>query len=319
MHDFTVIVLPGAFASSVTLTLDILTTAATLAPQLGLPAPRWRLCSPGRSPVQLGPLLQLRTHGLPRAADGKSCWIVPGLGVTDSDAISKRLAHADVPPVARALRRHVAAGGHVAASCASVFLLQHAGLLERQRVTTTWWLAAALQQQVPSCTVDPDRMVIDDPPLITAGAALGHTDLMVYLLRKRFGPALVEAVCRALLLDRRQLQSPYMIPAMIAPGNALVAKLTSYIAACLPEAVDVGRLAVHAGMSPRTLSRQLNKATGHGPLHLIRSVQLNRARALLESSGLSVESVAEQVGYGDATALRRLLRRRLNATPRQLR
>lgn len=319
MHDFTVIVLPGAFSSSVALTLDILATAARLAPRLQLPAPRWRLCSPGPSPVQLGPQLQLRTLALPRATDANSCWIVPGLGSADPDALAGRLAQADIPAVTRALRRHVGAGGQVAASCASVFLLQQAGLLKQQRVTTSWWLAPTLQRLAPDCKVDPDQMVIDDPPLITAGAALGHTDLMLYLLRARFGPALVDAVCRALLLDRRQLQSPYMVPAMMAQGSPLVAALTAHIAASLPNALDVGALAAHAGMSVRTLSRQLSKVTGHGPLHLIRSVQLNRARALLENSRLSVESVAEQVGYRDPTALRRLLRRRLNATPRQLR
>ncbi|WGV19348.1 helix-turn-helix domain-containing protein [Pseudomonas putida] len=48
-------------------------------------------------------------------------------------------------------------------------------------------------------------------------------------------------------------------------------------------------------------------------------MQLHKARALLESGDYSVEAVSAQVGYQDATALRRLMRRLLNATPRQLR
>ncbi|TGY31614.1 GlxA family transcriptional regulator [Stenotrophomonas maltophilia] len=319
MQDFTVIVLPGAFASSVALTVDMLSTAATLAPRLGVPAPRWQICSATRGPVRLGEHLQLRAHPLPRAPDGNACWIVPGLGVDDPQAIAARLAGADVPRVLRALRAHAAAGGRLAASCASVFLLQAAGLLAQRRVTTTWWLAAALQRLEPACQVDADHMVIDDGPVTTAGAALGHSDLMLHLLRQRFGPALAGAVARALLLDRRQLQSPFMVPAMMAQGNALIAALTAHVEAHLPTAVTVGDLAHHMGMSTRTLSRQVTRATGHGPLHLIRSVQLNRARALLQNSRYSVEAVAEQVGYGDPTALRRLLRQRLNATPRQLR
>ncbi|WP_411849636.1 GlxA family transcriptional regulator [Stenotrophomonas sp. LGBM10] len=319
MQDFTIIVLPGAFASSVALSVDMLSTAATLAPRLGLPAPRWQICSATRGPVRLGEHLQLRAQPLPRAPDGNACWIVPGLGVEDPQAIAARLAGPDIPRVMRALRAHAAAGGRIAASCASVFLLQAAGLLAQRRVTTTWWLAAALQRLEPACQVDPDHMVIDDGPVTTAGAALGHSDLMLHLLRQRFGPALAGAVTRALLLDRRQLQSPFMVPAMMAQGNALIAALTAHVEARLPDALTVGDLALHMGMSTRTLSRQVTRATGHGPLHLIRSVQLNRARALLENSRYSVEAVAEQVGYGDPTALRRLMRQRLNATPRQLR
>lgn len=319
MRDFTVLILPGTFASSAALSVDILTTAQTLAPRLGLPAPRWQLCSPARGAIPLGAHLQLRAQPMPRAPDGQSCWIVPGLGVEDPETVAQRLAERDIAPVLRALRAHVQAGGRVAASCASVFLLQAAGLLTQRRATTTWWLATALQRLEPDCRIDPDQMVIDDGPIVTAGAALGHTDLMLYLLRQRFGPALVEAVARALLLDRRQSQSAYMVPTMMAQGNALIAALTAHIEAQLPTAIDVVGLAAHVGMSVRTLSRQVGKATGHGPLHLIRSVQLNRARALLESSRYSVESVAERVGYRDPTALRRLLRQRLDATPRQLR
>lgn len=319
MQDFTVIVLPGAFASSVALSLDLLGTAATLAPRLGLPAPRWSICTPGGGSVPLGPHLHLRGQPLPRRSDGRSCWILPGLGVDDAQAITQRLAAPDMPPLLQALQRHAAAGGCIAASCASLFVLQAAGLLAQRRVTTSWWLAPALQRLAPDCRVEPDHMVIDDGPVISAGAALGHGDLMLYLLRQRFGPALADAVARALLLDRRQLQSPYMVPMLMAQGNALIAALTAHIEARLPSTVSVADLAAQACMSPRTLSRQVNRALGHGPLQLIRSVQLNRARALLENSRYTVERVAELVGYRDPTALRRLLRRRLNATPRQLR
>jgi len=52
---------------------------------------------------------------------------------------------------------------------------------------------------------------------------------------------------------------------------------------------------------------------------LVQSVRVAQARRLLESSRYSVEQVAERVGYTDATALRRLLRKTMGATPRQLR
>lgn len=57
MHDFSIVVVPGAFASSVACTLDILATAATLGEQCALATPRWRICGPQPGPVTLG-------HGL---------------------------------------------------------------------------------------------------------------------------------------------------------------------------------------------------------------------------------------------------------------
>ncbi|WP_428842288.1 GlxA family transcriptional regulator [Pseudomonas palleroniana] len=319
MHDFIVVVPPGAFASSVTLTLDILSTAAKLAPRLGLPAPRWMVCSTAGGRVSLGAGLSLLTQRLVLPSDGRACWILPGLDVDDPVALKSSLLQPEMAPILTALSQHVAAGGTVAASCSAVFLLHAAGLTDGKTLTTTWWLAATLRQRVAGrCNVDPDRMVIEDAPLVTAGAALGHTDLLMHLIGQRFGPELVAAVAKALLLNQRQLQSPFMVPALMAQGE-LVAELIAHIEASLPTPMSVDALAQTMRMSTRTLSRQVSKATGRGPLHLIRTVQLNRARALLESSRCSVESVAGQVGFSDPTALRRLLKKYLNATPRQLR
>ena len=72
-------------------------------------------------------------------------------------------------------------------------------------------------------------------------------------------------------------------------------------------------------MSERTLSRHIHKVTGKSTLALIQSVKQRRARALLASSRLSVEQVAAAVGYQDATALRRLLRKVAGANPSQFR
>ncbi|AZD86727.1 transcriptional regulator, AraC family [Pseudomonas chlororaphis subsp. aureofaciens] len=319
MNDFIVVVPPGAFASSVTLSLDILSTASKLAPRLGLPEPRWIVCSTVEGPISLGGGLSLLTQRLTLPSDGRACWILPGLDVDDSTELESSLLQPEIESVLAALRQHVAAGGTVAASCSAVFLLHAAGLTEGKTVTTTWWLAATLRQLAAGCCkVDPDRMVIEDAPLVTAGAALGHTDLLMHLIGQRFGPELVAAVAKALLLNQRQLQSPFMVPALMAHGE-LIAQLIAHVEVSLPMPVSVDSLAEKMRMSTRTLSRRVSKATGHGPLHLIRTVQLNKARALLESSRCSVESVAEQVGFSDPTALRRLLKKHLNATPRQLR
>lgn len=319
MHDFTILAVPGAFASSVTSTLDILATAATVAERRGLATPRWRVCGPQPGPVALGHGLQLHVEPLENSAADCSCWVIPGIGVSDVGVLERRLEESWVAPLLSALRTHIANGKEIAASCSAVFLLHAAGLLDGRRVTTSWWLAPHLQVISPGCCVDPDVMVLADPPLTTAGAAFAQTDLMLHLLRRRLSPGIADSVGKALLLDRRHLQSPFVIPAMMAQGNVLISNLTAEIEESLPHPPSVKALAARVGMSERNLLRHVRKATGHSIRQLIQRVQLNKARALLETSKYSVETVAEQVGYQDATALRRLMRRLLNATPRQLR
>ncbi len=320
MRDFTVLVLPGAYASSVAVTLDMLAAAVRLAPRAKAPRPSWRVVSPGGADVALGGGLRLEASPLPaRARADASTWIVPGLGTENPAAIVQRLACDDARRAADALRRHAARGGAVAASCSAVFLLQAAGLLAGRRATTSWWLAPELRRLEPACRVDADRMVCADGPVTTAGAALAQSDLMLHLLRTRFGVALADAVAKVLLVDARQAQAPFAVPAMMANGSELVRRLTQRIEAALPRPTSVAALAGECAMSPRTLARHVRAATGRGPLALVQAVRLNRARQLIESSRMTIAQVAEQVGYEDATALRRLMRKAAGAPPSQFR
>jgi transcriptional regulator GlxA family with amidase domain len=260
MRDFTILILPNAYASSVAVTLDVLRAAQTLAPRFNVAAPSWRIVSPDGGSVSLSGGMSVATTRMPGPRKDQSLWIIPGLGVDSADGITRRLSCDDAQRAIHAVNRHGMRGGSVAASCTGVFLLQAAGLLCERRATTSWWLGAALQRLEPSCAVDTGRMVCIDGPVVTAGAALAQTDLILQLLRSHFGTALAEAVARMLLLDARQAQSPYVVPTMLASGVALIARLAERIESAFPEPPSVANLAREFAMSTRTLSRHVQAA-----------------------------------------------------------
>jgi transcriptional regulator GlxA family with amidase domain len=171
----------------------------------------------------------------------------------------------------------------------------------------------------PRCVVDVDQMVIADGNIVTGGAAFAHIDLVLHLLRTRFNPSLADSVSRAMVIDGRQSQAQYIVPTTLANGNELASKLVVCFEAGLPNPPSVAALATEFRMSSRTLSRRIKESTGRSVSALLQSVRINRARMLLETSKMSVEQVAEQVGYADTTALRRLMRKVTQATPRQFR
>lgn len=320
MHDFTVIILEGAYATSVAATVDILSAARELAPRTGAPIPRWRVCSVGGGAVRLQSDFTIGTGKLPkRSGRDASTWVVPGLGWKDAEAIRANLARTDVARVARAIAGHVRAGGAVAASCSAVFVLQLAGVLRGRCATTSWWLAPILKRMAPDCKVDADRMVCADGVVVTAGAAFAQTDLMLHLVRQRFGSALADAVSRTLLLDGRETQAAFVVPEVLANGDEFVARLAARVESALPRVASVAALAEEFAVSERTLSRRVHRATGKSALALVQAVRLRKARSLLESSRLSVEQIAEAVGYRDATALRRLMKKLAGAGPSRYR
>ena len=315
--EIQLVVLPGAHAAGVAVSLDMLRAAAMLAPGLMLQAPRWRVLSPAGGDVELAGGLRCPAQLL-SDADDTGVWVVPGLATESPDVLEHRLAQPDARRIAERLADRVAQGQPVAATCSSVFLLRDSGALAGRCVTTTWWLAQHLRRTAPGCRVDADRIVCVDGALVTAGAAMAQVDLMLHLLRGH-GSALADAVARVLLLDARTAQSAYTLPSLLANGDALVRRLVRRIEKALPRPPAVAALADAFAMSPRTLSRRVRDATGQGPSALIQAVRLTHARRLIETTRMSIDQVAAAVGYEDATALRRLMRKRTGATPTRFR
>ncbi|QSQ17615.1 GlxA family transcriptional regulator [Myxococcus landrumensis] len=314
--SFTVIVLEGAFAASVAATLDMLRAARTL----GARSLRYQVCSVNGGFVSLSSGVGVETSRLPsRSRTDTSTWVIPGLGTNHAAAVNERLARPDATALSKLIARHVCRGGRVAAACTAVFLLRQAGVLPRRRVTTTWWLAGLLSELESECVVDANAMVCADGPILTAGAAFAQTDLMLHLLREHCGPRLVDALARTLLLDGRQAQARFIAPELLANGDTLIARIASEVEAHFPNPPSVATLASRMGMTERTLSRHVRRVTGQSPLALVHSLKSRRAQALLQSTHLSVDDVAEAVGYQDASTLRRLLKKLGVAPPRALR
>ena len=101
-----------------------------------------------------------------------------------------------------------------------------------------------------------------------------------------------------MVLDAREVQAPYAIPAFLASGDAFVARVAARIESSLPEPPRIADLAGEFAMSERTLARRVRAATGLSPLALLQGVRLNRARALIESTRMTIDQVAASVGYG---------------------
>ena len=72
-------------------------------------------------------------------------------------------------------------------------------------------------------------------------------------------------------------------------------------------------------MSPAQYRRRFVQATGMGPLDHVHHLRLEEAKQMLESEGTSIEAVAFEVGYRDASFFNRLFRRKVMMSPTQYR
>ncbi|WP_144762604.1 AraC family transcriptional regulator [Curtobacterium sp. 9128] len=103
----------------------------------------------------------------------------------------------------------------------------------------------------------------------------------------------------------------------VAGANALpvIDAARDYIVAHPAEPVTVGRLAAMARMSPSHFASQFRRRVGTSPIKFQTQVRMGRARELLDTTGRSVESIATEVGYGDAFYFSRVFRAVHDETP----
>jgi transcriptional regulator GlxA family with amidase domain len=312
-----VLVLDGAFDIGFASVLDTFRVANNLAARQGKPRPfevrtfgtRKKVTSSGGLIVPVEPIPQ----------DYKPDWaIVPALGAAMPELLVPALERPDVKDAKNAIRKWRADGAQLAASCVGTFILAETGLLDGREATTTWWLAPLFRQRYPRVDLNESRMVVPIDIGVTAGAAMGHLDLALWLIRKT-SPELATTVSRYLLADIRTAQGPYIIPNHLAQADPLILKFERWAREHLAEGFNLQEAAAALATSPRSLQRRCQEVLGKSPLSYFQDLRVERAQNLLQGTSLDLDAIATQVGYVDGATLRTLLRQRLGRGVRDLR
>jgi len=147
---------------------------------------------------------------------------------------------------------------------------------------------------------------------------MGHLDLALWLIRKA-SPELAAVVSRYLLADIRSAQAPYIIPNHLAQADPLILRFERWAREHLKEGFSLQEAAKALATSARSLQRRCNAVLGKSPLDYFQDLRVERARSLIQGSGLDLDAIAAEVGYVDGATLRTLLRQRLGRGVRDLR
>lgn len=315
-----ILVRHGFADSGLAVALDVFRAANSLAIRAAKPAPFVVDVVTARGgPVRAASGLELRsTHAIGRARRADVV-MVPGVWVEHAAELDRLLEQ----PESRALIRAVAAaharGALVASSCGGAFVLADAGLLDGKAATTTWWLAAHLTRRHPRVQLDPSRALVSEGRVLTGGAVFAQADVALAIVARFAGPALARQCSRVLLLDTHASQAPYMAVEHLRTDDRTVRRAEAWIRAHLADPISIPALARHLATSPRTLARRLEAAVGLSPVAFVQRLRVESAVYLLRTTKHSLAEIAARVGYSDPGALRRLIQRETNASPRDLR
>jgi len=238
------------------------------------------------------------------------CVVVPAIGFKMPDRLEKALATPEIEDAGDLLRNWSRRDATMTAACIGTFIMAESGLLDHQRATTTWWLAPMFRQRYPSVSVDESNMLVKSGQFITAGAALSHMDLALWIIRS-VSPQLASLTAKYLIVDTRPSQSAYSLTDHLIHSDPIVERFENWARARLERGFSLDDAARAVGTSKRTLARHMQTVLGRSPLSYFQSLRVEQAVHLLRTGDASVDEVAGRVGYADGTTLRNLLRQRL--------
>ena len=249
---------------------------------------------------------------------GPDCVVVPAIGYKMPDALEAALTRRDVRDAGAQLRAWVEGGSLMTAACIGTFILAESGVLDHHRATTTWWLAPVFRRRYPKVVLEESRMIVPSGAVVTAGAALGHMDLALWIIRS-VSPELAALTAKYLIVDSRSAQSVYALSDHLAHSDPIVRAFEAWARRRLSEPFSLDDAARAVKASKRTLARRTQSVLGKSPLAFFQTLRVERAVHLLRTTDASVERVAAQVGFANAATLRTLLRRHLQVGTREIR
>ena len=99
------------------------------------------------------------------------------------------------------------------------------------------------------------------------------------------------------------------------PAQSRFTGLIHYMSAHLHGRVTRAQLAREAHLQPNYLDRVFRSAYGLAPMRMLRRLRMQRARHLLENTGETVETIAADCGFGDASRFTRAFRAEFGEPP----
>lgn len=219
--------------------------------------------------------------------------------------------------LAEFLRHRHAHGSVLASVCVGAFLLAETGLLDGRQATTHWSYAALLAERFPAIEVDSAKIVIDDGDVVTAAGLMSWTDLGLKLVERLLGTGVMVETGRAMLVDplgREQRHYSVFSP-RLNHGDEPILLVQHWLQQAYAGEVDVNTMAAKAGLERRTFLRRFGKATGLRPVEYCQQLRVAKARDMLETTRLSFDRIAWNVGYGDPVSFRKIFVRTMGLTP----
>jgi transcriptional regulator GlxA family with amidase domain len=209
-------------------------------------------------------------------------------------------------------------GARIVSLCNGAAVLAAAGLLDGRRATTHWEDCDELAADYPLAQIDPGVLYVDDGDIVTAAGSSACIDLCLHIVRSDYGSEIAARLARELVVPpfREGGQAQFIetpLP-LLDPSDPFL-EVLAWAQGHLADPITISELARRAAMSQRNFARRFLESFGITPYQWILRQRLQLARRLLETTDLSIDTVADASGFVTAANLRARFTEDLQTTP----
>lgn len=318
MKHVTIIAVPGALGSTITIPLEMLSAANDIARARKQSEKLVKIVlasGTSDSKISLSGGLNIVCENKLSDIDRSDLIFVPGIWGNPRSSVRQLSA------MQQWLRTQYQAGSTICSIVTGSFFLAEAGLLDGKVATTHWRFFDQFQQQYPQVKLQRKRFITSADRLFCTGSVNAVRDIMLHFVEQLYGESIANEISRqfthelkrsyeSLLLNKDQKRSHH---------DEEIIKIQEWLYDNYQKQLRISELASRFQLSVRSLNRRFKLATNTTPLQYLHELRIAHGKELLKQSNLAISEVADMVGYQDASYFTSLFKKLNKVTPNEYR
>ena len=217
--------------------------------------------------------------------------------------------------IADQIRQFHKSGKRIISFCSGSFLLAQLGVLDGRVAVSHWRYSEAFRRRFPHIPYRDDILYSYDGVIGCSAGSAAAIDLGLAVIRGDYGYKRANEVARRLVLPahRQGGQAQYTETPMLDAENSFSQSL-DWATARLKERISIDRWSEKANMSRRNFDRRFRTSTGMSPNNWLILQRIELAKSLLETSGLSLDQIAHECGFGTTLNMNKHFKKHLTCT-----
>ncbi|MCP5303122.1 MAG: helix-turn-helix domain-containing protein [Pseudomonadales bacterium] len=317
MRHVTVLAIPRALGTSITLPVEMLNAADTI---MRMQSPihtklEIEIASIDGNPIEITGGIEIRPHKKLDAIQKTDLIMIPALWGNPKPVIRR------YPFIIEWIKAQHENGALICATGTGCCFLAETGLLDNKPATTHWYYFKQFKKNYPKVKLETKRFITSTDNLFCAGRINSITNLMIHFIEQFYCQDVARQIERHFAHEIKQSYESifYSFDEQSVHHDEAIIQAQQWMLRNYPNEFKLQTVADQFDMSLRTFNRRFKLATGNTPIAYLQKIRIGTAKDLLRESNLDIAEISVKVGFNDPGYFASLFKQRVSLSPREYR